>query len=279
MGIFDKCLLACDIDGTLMASGYINPKNIERIEYFVKEGGIFSLSTGRSVMSVSDITEKFDCIGPSVLANGCMIYDYRNSRIMYSISLPSNTGQALKDILSLKDIDFGIEVHCGENSYTLKRNKMVNNHQIYEKFESPDITFEDVCKSEWNKVLVAFNCEEDRKKARDLLDTEIYDCRFIDTCTIIYDITNYYLEIIPNGISKATALKKICEMLSIRENGLFAIGDYYNDLEMIKSADIGAFTKDSPEELKRQADYITCNCKDGAVADFIDYLSNLLQKR
>ena len=276
MGIFDNCLLACDIDGTLMASGYINPKNIEKIENFVKEGGIFSLSTGRSVMAVSDVTSRFDCIGPSVLTNGCMIYDYRNDSIMYSKILPSNTQKAVKDILEISDIDLGIELHSGENSYTLKRNKMVTDHQVYEKFTSPDISFEDACKLEWNKVLIAFNCEEDRERAKKLIDFDAYDCNFIDTCTIIFDVTNYYLEIIPNGISKATALEMICKMIGIKENGLFAIGDYYNDLEMVKASSIGAFTKDSPEELKAQADYITCSCKDGAVAGFIDYLTEKL---
>ena len=29
MGLFDGCLLACDIDGTLVDDGYINPRNIE----------------------------------------------------------------------------------------------------------------------------------------------------------------------------------------------------------------------------------------------------------
>ena len=36
MGKFDNCILACDIDGTLVANGYINPKNIEKIG---KNGG------------------------------------------------------------------------------------------------------------------------------------------------------------------------------------------------------------------------------------------------
>ena len=39
MGIFDGCLLACDIDDTLVKNGYINPKNIEKIHYFISEGG------------------------------------------------------------------------------------------------------------------------------------------------------------------------------------------------------------------------------------------------
>ena len=57
MGIFSGCLFACDIDGTLMSSGKINPKNIEKIEYFMSEGGCFSLSTGRTVGAVGPVLD------------------------------------------------------------------------------------------------------------------------------------------------------------------------------------------------------------------------------
>ena len=36
MGLFSDCLFGCDIDGTLLADGFINPRNIEKIEYFYK---------------------------------------------------------------------------------------------------------------------------------------------------------------------------------------------------------------------------------------------------
>ena len=39
MGLFSDCLFGCDIDGTLLANGVINPHNIEKIEYFISEGG------------------------------------------------------------------------------------------------------------------------------------------------------------------------------------------------------------------------------------------------
>ena len=73
MGIFDGCLLACDIDGTLMINGYINPKNVEKIEYFMSEGGKFSISTGRSVCAIGDVLRQVKRISPSIVANGCMI--------------------------------------------------------------------------------------------------------------------------------------------------------------------------------------------------------------
>ena len=62
-------------------------------------------------------------------------------------------------------------------------------------------------------------------------------------------------------------------MLNIKKGCCFAIGDYYNDLEMIKSADIGAALIDSPNEVKAAADVVVRDAQSGAVADFIDYLT------
>ncbi len=43
MGIFDGCLLATDVDETLVSHGEIPKINIEKIDFFIKEGGIFAL--------------------------------------------------------------------------------------------------------------------------------------------------------------------------------------------------------------------------------------------
>ena len=52
MGLFDGCLLACDIDGTLLINDFMPQQNIEKIKYFVSEGGKFSLATGRTAGAV-----------------------------------------------------------------------------------------------------------------------------------------------------------------------------------------------------------------------------------
>ena len=52
MGIFDNCLLASDIEGTIIAEKFINPENIKKIEIFMSEGGHFSSSSGGSVKGV-----------------------------------------------------------------------------------------------------------------------------------------------------------------------------------------------------------------------------------
>ena len=76
----------------------------------------------------------------------------------------------------------------------------------------------------------------------------------------------------PSGVSKAGALASLLKMLNIKKGGYFAIGDYYNDVPMVKAADIGAVTAEAPEDVKRAANKVVGSAADGAVADFIEYL-------
>lgn len=271
MGIFDGCLLACDIDGTLIENGYVNPKNVEMIEYFMREGGTFSLSTGRSIGAISDVLSKLKRVSASVVSNGCMIYDYANSKIIHDEVIPNKDYRIAKMVID-SPLNIGIEVHCGENVFTLARNRNTTMHQVYEKFEAPDVSFDDIKDKKWNKVLYCCLSVEDRNKLKELLKDEKTDCSFIDTCATLNGEFHNYYEQIPFGVSKATALEKLCKILNIKSGCLYAIGDYYNDIEMLKCADICAVTNTSPDEVKKYADYLTVSCSDGAVADFIEYL-------
>ena len=276
MGRFDNCLLACDIDGTLMINGYINPKNIEKIEYFMSEGGKFSLSTGRSIGAISDVLRQVKRISPSVVANGCMIYDYENEKILYEKVLPKEDYN-IADIIIKSDVDVGAEIHCGSEVFTLRRNDATTVHQVYEKFEAPDTSYDIVSQKKWHKAIYIFENAEDRETIKNLIADKIKYCNLIESCAVIDGIFRNYLEQVPIGVSKASALKTLCNIMNIKEGGLFAIGDYYNDTEMLRLADISAVPCDSPDEVKELAKHITCKCDDGAVADFIDYLTNLMR--
>ena len=277
MGKFDNCILACDIDGTLVANGYINPKNIEKIEYFMSEGGKFSVSTGRSVCAISDVLNSLKRISPSIVANGCMIYDYNIQEILYENALPNEDHYLVEKIIS-SGIKVGVEVHCGPSAFTVNRTDLVTEHHIYEKYESPDMSFEEVTLKKWHKVICMLDSTEDRIKLREyMLKDNKSNCDFVDTCAVINGKLRNYFEIVPKGVSKASSLIKLCELMNIKKGGLFAIGDYYNDVQMLKLADVSAVPCDSPEDIKSLANYITNTCENGAVADFIDYLDKLMQ--
>ena len=94
MGKFDGVLLLSDFDNTLVytedvlvSGGDLPPlshANREAIQYFMAEGGIFSVATGRALPSFSRVREGVPMNGPTVLFNGAAIYDFAQQRYLYT---------------------------------------------------------------------------------------------------------------------------------------------------------------------------------------------------
>lgn len=272
MGIFDGCLLACDVDDTLVDSGYINPKNIEKINFFMNEGGKFSLSSGRAACAVSIVLKKLKKVSPSVTTNGAMIYDFENNCII-SEKILSEKDHYIAELIRKLPQNIGIEIHSGLDALVINRTEETDDHEQYEEFEPIFTNYDEATKRNWNKVLYTCNSIEERQFLKDFVSKEKFSCDFMETSAVIDGRMRYYLEQVPRGVSKISALKELCEILDIKKGGLFAIGDYYNDVPMIKEADISAVTAGAPDDVKKYADYIAVSCEDGAVADFIDFLT------
>lgn len=277
MGIFDGCLIASDVDDTLVSSGMINPKNIEKIEYFMREGGKFSVATGRGANAISTVTDNLKHFSPSVVANGCMIFDYETEEILYQEIVPSEDHKLLKAVMDAK-LDVGCEIHSGNKSFTFLRNSETDFHQEYEGFTAPIISFDEADKLVWNKVVFLTEQIDEYKKIKELAKQLKVSANLIASCMVFNGKKHDFLEVVPKGISKATAVKKLCEILNIQKGKSYAIGDYYNDVPMLKNADIAAVTGGAPDDVKAIADYITVPCADGAIADFIDYLIKIHTK-
>ncbi len=272
MGIFDGCLLASDIDGTLVANGYINPKNIEKIKFFVNEGGVFAIATGRTVGAVSVVTDVIDCIGPSVVSNGAMIYDYKNQEIIKEYLLPEND-KRIADFVINSFPEVGAEIYNGKSTFAVNHTSEIEELEQYEKRSVEKMSLSEAQKYNWTKILFSFSNAEERAEIKKQIMKLDIESDLFDTIVYIDGRTRYYLEVVPKGISKADSLQIICDILDIKKGKFFAIGDYYNDIKMLENADVSATTSEAPDEIKQISDFVGGTCKNGAVADFIDYLT------
>lgn len=278
MGLFDGCLLACDIDGTLLINDFMPQQNIEKIKYFVSEGGKFSLATGRTAGAISVVTDKLDCIAPSIVANGSMIYDIKNDKTLFEIFIPNEDRHIVKAVIDeCKTV--GIEAHSGKNVIVLNASQETVNHENYENLDAIVLDYDKALEYNWNKAIYLFANEDESKTVKHIISQFEHNSQFVDTSATIGGRRRYYFEHVPKNVSKATTLKILCEKLNIKKGCCFAIGDYYNDLEMIKTADIGAALIDSPDEVKAAAATVVCDAQSGAVANFIDYLTERKTKK
>jgi len=65
------------------------------------------------------------------------------------------------------------------------------------------------------------------------------------------------LEINPSGISKATGIKKVCEILGIPHENTYAFGDSANDLEMLTYVAHSVAMGNGTEKVRETAEYVT----------------------
>jgi HAD superfamily hydrolase (TIGR01484 family) len=84
--------------------------------------------------------------------------------------------------------------------------------------------------------------------------------------------TNYFigwtawLDIAPEGVSKASALVGVAEQLGIQQRDVLAIGDGRNDIEMLQWAGRGVAMGQAPLEVQEAADDVTDTVADDGVA-------------
>ena len=80
------------------------------------------------------------------------------------------------------------------------------------------------------------------------------------------------LELLPEGVSKGSALKRICGEIGIPLSRTAAVGDFDNDLEMIETAQFGVAVSNACRKLREAADLIVSSNDENGVAEAIDYI-------
>lgn len=263
---FEGVLLVSDMDRTLITDDFSVPqRNIEAIDRFISEGGRFTLATGRAASSATKYIAKVKINAPSILSNGSSIYDLSSNKILWNTSLPISAELLLEQIMEYFP-DVGVELYIDEQIYIVNCSIWTKRHIINEGFQYVETSLKDAPHG-WQKILFAGENERLREIDRYIHSTEN------DVCDFVFSNTMYY-EALPKGISKGTALKKLAEMLGIKNKNTVGIGDYYNDMTLIKMAGIGVTVEGAPKELIDSAQFVTGPCSNGAVADLIEYLED-----
>ncbi|MDR9405584.1 MAG: HAD-IIB family hydrolase, partial [Halothece sp. Uz-M2-17] len=81
----------------------------------------------------------------------------------------------------------------------------------------------------------------------------------------------YFFEACHPGASKGKAVRYLVEdVLKLEAKNTIAIGDNFNDLEMLQYAAIGVAMGDAPEEVKAQADWVAPDVEADGVVEALE---------
>lgn len=76
-------------------------------------------------------------------------------------------------------------------------------------------------------------------------------------------------EILPKGIDKGTVLPLLAKHLGISMDKTIAVGDYNNDIGMIRAAGLGIAVANAVDGVKAAADHVTVSNEESAIARII----------
>lgn len=260
-------LVVSDLDGTLLTSHYEIPqRNVEAIRRFCANGGRFSIATGRSISSARYYAETLKLTAPAIVCNGSVLYDYQSEKIIDSRYLPKAAESYCYTMLKSFP-EAGAEAFCDNDIWVIQPSELIEKHEKAEGFtflRAKDFT----APSGWNKAILASGTDVVARMEQYVSDNPCEGAYFVKSSPT-------YFEIMPDKINKGTGLNMLAKHLKIDMASTAAVGDYYNDVDMIKAAGIGAASGNAPDDIKKQADIVVCSYQNGAVADVIEYIEKL----
>ena len=263
MGKFEGILFCTDLDGTLLRSDKsVSRENLEAIEYFKSEGGRFTFVTGRMPFYVGDIFCVVHPNAPIGCVNGGGIYDFDSSRYVWCEELARGAFD-LVDAVDAEIPGMGIQISTFHHAYFSRDNSAMQHFREVTNLPNLSTHWYDVDEPV-AKVIFGDTDESRLVRVMEILAAHplAKDYGFIRSERTLY-------EILPKGINKGSCLYGIAEAVGTDIAHTVAIGDYDNDIEMIRKAGVGVAVANARESVKAVADYVTVSNEEHAIARVI----------
>lgn len=243
-------LLALDLDGTLLNSeGKIPEANKQAIRAAEDKGVLVTIATGRRFRDARPVGLELELNAPLLTHNGGLL-KFAESLETVSCSLIEK-GTSLEILRVGKDFGGDALVSVdpdGEGVLLYDRISLENvplQKYIYwsKRLHGPDaeesVIRVDSLEEQLDDRLVIHisfsgNCETMREM-QSVLETELGDS--VNVLTTIYQKLDFALiDILPPDASKGCGLEKLATINGLKAENVMAIGDNFNDLEMLEFA-------------------------------------------
>jgi len=276
MGTLQKIkLLVLDIDGTIAGlSNQVRQPVIEAIAKVKRQGIPVAVATGRMFCSALRFYEAIGAQFPLICYNGALIQDPKNHKVHQHLPLSLALASQILDFLDRPNYRHTITIHFYIDDCLYVRDMGEDTRKYLERTSAPVQVVEDLrdlLKVEPTKILaLSENLELIEKLSADLSATFTQDqLHFTKSTPTFFEITHPLA-------NKGLAVQYLTEtLLGLKPENVMAIGDNFNDLEMLKYAGMGIAMGNAPPPVQRIADWIAPSIEeDGVVTALAEFLIN-----
>lgn len=242
-----------DVDETLAIPGRGIPEELLDVLARCRGRGIrLSLATGRKYDSARPYAEAIGAEAPLILYNGARIQEPDTAEILFDRKLDLQEARAGLELVKRHGLHVNLYLDDGiyiERETEVSRESARKDGVVQE----PAGDLVAFLESEPTKLLIIGPGEKLMSLWADF-DKKPHRAEVVRS-------EPTYLEILPAGVSKGAALRKVSEITGVPLSDIAAFGDSNNDVEMLRAAGLGVAVGNALANVKAAADYV-------AAADF-----------
>lgn len=250
-------LIASDLDGTLLDSGKNLPSGFfEALDELERRGITFAVASGRTYSAADHLfLEEYRKKLVFICDNGACTY--YNGKLDNTFPLDRAT---FKELLDACDEIGGLKpIVCAAGGvYHLHYSDDFGD--LVGKFYRRHTETDDLRKID-DEIFKFVICDErgtysHGKPALDKIFGERLNVQVSG---------EIWMDVMAAGVSKGAALRALQKRLGVTFGETMAFGDYFNDLDMLKSVEWSFCPENGHEEIKKQARFICPDCDSGGV--------------
>ena len=265
MGRIPCCLVALDLDGTLLNDNHImTDRNRRALRDLSAQGIIVVLVSGRMHQSILPISNQIGLENPIISYNGGMIKHATTEKVLHHSPIPALIATELVEYCDRRGLHFNFCLN--DRLYIKTRNQW---SQLYEERTGVVATVLDNLHQLYGETPTKMQVLDTPERIKRLLMEfkENFGKRLYVTRTQIE-----YIEFMNPHVSKGRALETLAAQINVPMDLVVAFGDGYNDESMMKAAGFRIAMGNSVEEIKACADYIAETNHNDGVAKAIEQL-------
>ena len=268
-GKFTGVLLISDFDDTLYGTDlHVSEENRAAIRSFIRQGGLFTVATGRARKTFSPQVSKenIPLNAPAILSNGATVFDYQADRLVRRTYLPDRVIGDMQELCRVFP-DLGFEAYYQNEIYVYNPNVVTHKHM-----ERVGMDYTILPIDQLPMPLTKIILEQDApllEKAQAYLQE-----RAGDSYEVIFS-NRYLLELTAKGSHKGGSALWLADYLGISREHLYCVGDNQNDIPMLEVSKIPFAPQGCSQLVEEWGPRLVRSCDDGCVASVIEILDEL----
>ena len=269
-------LFVVDLDGTLLNSArQIGPKDLHALTRLRESKYLIAIATGRSNYSFDQLMAKLGYSGPSsslpvdyvIFSTGAGVMDFPGKRLLKSFSLSPADVRFTADYLQASGLDYMIHrpvpdtrhflysVNEGNNPDFHARLKMYSNFATCLSPEALDNV------GGATQVLCIVPADRGHQVAAEIAET-LKQCSVIKATSPL-DGMSIWVEIFAPNVSKSKGVKWLADTVGLRQDAICAVGNDYNDQDLLRYAGRSFLMANGPSALKANFEGVASNDNGG----------------